>query len=61
MTKHFLTVDETAELLSVDVDTVYRMLRAGELPGIKLGGRRRSRWRINRLMLVKMLTPHVVD
>lgn len=46
----FLTVAETAELLKVDTETVYRQLNAGKLPGAKIGGS----WRVRRSDLDKM-------
>ena len=38
-----LTVEQTAEKLQMHVATVRRMLRAGQLPGMKLGPKE---WRI---------------
>ena len=32
----FLTVDEVAELLRVDAVTIYRAIRAGEFPAVKI-------------------------
>jgi len=42
-----LTVQQLAEYLSVNAKTVYRMVKAGELPGLKVGGAwrfRQDRW-----------------
>jgi excisionase family DNA binding protein len=41
----FLTVEQVADLLQVDVQTVRRWLRAGSLKGIPFGGR--TGWRID--------------
>ena len=35
--KRFLSLEEIAELLSVDYQLVYRQVRSGELPAVKLG------------------------
>lgn len=47
-----LTPEQAAEFLSVSVSTVYRELRAGRLPGLKVG----QQWRIGRAALLDMLT-----
>ena len=43
-----LTYPEAAELLRIDVRTVYAMVRRGDLPAVKLGTRRGSPVRIDR-------------
>jgi excisionase family DNA binding protein len=45
----FLTMADVAELLSVSMSQVYHMVRSGELPAIKVGGR--GQWRIERAKL----------
>jgi excisionase family DNA binding protein len=35
----FYTASETAEILRLDESTLYRHLRSGTFPGIKIGGR----------------------
>jgi excisionase family DNA binding protein len=35
----FYNVAETAELLRLDQSTMYRHLRSGRFPGVKIGGR----------------------
>ena len=45
MEQTMLTVDEVAERLKVNEQTVRRWLREGELTGIAFGGR--TGWRIN--------------
>lgn len=47
----FLTVDETAELLRVHRNTVYRWVREGRLPSSRIG----KQWRIPRRALEKLL------
>ena len=42
----FLTLEDVATYLSVSVPQVYALVRSGELPAIKLGGR--GVWRVNR-------------
>lgn len=44
MENGFLTVNEVAEMLKVDIETVYRWLKTGKLPGAKVGGA----WRIRK-------------
>jgi excisionase family DNA binding protein len=44
-----LTLDEVATYLAVSKAQVYAMVRSGELPGVKLGGR--GVWRIDRRRL----------
>ncbi len=43
MSDELLTVDQAAEKLQMHVATVRRMLRAGQIPGMKLGAKE---WRI---------------
>jgi excisionase family DNA binding protein len=49
MTSRFLLMPEVAEELSVSLSQVYHMVRSGELPAIKVGGR--GAWRIERVRL----------
>ncbi|MEX0321468.1 MAG: helix-turn-helix domain-containing protein [Puniceicoccaceae bacterium] len=37
MEKRFLSLEEIADLLSVDYQLVYRLVRKGELPAVKVG------------------------
>jgi excisionase family DNA binding protein len=34
---HFLTVQEVAELMRVSTMTVYRLIKSGELPAVRVG------------------------
>jgi len=45
----FLTMEEVAQELAVTESQVYHMVRSGELPAIKIGGR--GQWRIERARL----------
>ena len=45
----FLTIADTAELLNVSVNQAYVLVRSGELPAIKIGGR--GSWRVERAVL----------
>jgi excisionase family DNA binding protein len=45
----FLTLDDVATYLSVSVPQVYALVRSGELPAIKIGGR--GVWRVDRNQL----------
>jgi excisionase family DNA binding protein len=46
MAARFMQMSEVAEELSVTLSQVYHMVRSGELPAIKVGGR--GQWRIER-------------
>ena len=45
----FLTLADTAEVLNISASQVYTLVRSGELPAIKVGGR--GQWRIERTVL----------
>jgi len=47
--QRFLTLDEVATFLGVSVPQVYSLVRSGELPAIKIGGR--GVWRVDRRQL----------
>jgi excisionase family DNA binding protein len=49
MEARFLQLEEVAEELSVSQSQVYHMVRSGELPAIKIGGR--GQWRVERTKL----------
>jgi excisionase family DNA binding protein len=46
MPPRFLLMSDVAEQLNVSMSQVYHMVRSGELPAIKIGGR--GQWRIER-------------
>jgi excisionase family DNA binding protein len=46
MAGRFLQMSEVADELSVSLSQVYHMVRSGELPAIKVGGR--GQWRVER-------------
>ena len=50
--KRWIKIKEAAEYLSVNPKTIYRMLSAHQIPGIKIKG---AGWRIDRKKLDKML------
>lgn len=50
--KRYFRPDEVAALLALSRRTIYRMMRDGRLPGIKLGA---GPWRIPRETLVDLL------
>ena len=52
MNEELLTVDEVAEILRTTPNTIYRWLRAGKLPGVKIG----KEWRIKKETLAAKLT-----
>jgi excisionase family DNA binding protein len=45
----FFTLEQTARYLNVSVPQVYALVRSGELPAIKIGGR--GIWRVDRRQL----------
>jgi excisionase family DNA binding protein len=49
MQPRFLLMSDVAEHLNVSMSQVYHMVRSGELPAIKIGGR--GQWRIERAKL----------
>lgn len=49
MSGRFMQMSDVAEELSVSLSQVYHMVRSGELPAIKVGGR--GQWRIERAKL----------
>jgi excisionase family DNA binding protein len=49
MESRFLLMADVAEQLNVSPSQVYHMVRSGELPAIKIGGR--GQWRIERAKL----------
>ncbi len=49
MSPRFLTMQDVADELATSLSQVYHMVRSGELPAIKIGGR--GQWRIERARL----------
>ena len=49
MAARFLTMKDVADELATSVSQIYHMVRSGELPAIKIGGR--GQWRIERARL----------
>ena len=49
MPARFLQMSDVAEELSVSLSQVYHMVRSGELPAIKVGGR--GQWRVEAAQL----------
>src|SRR2546421_4001319 len=56
MPARFLQMSDVAEELSVSMSQVYHMVRSGELPAIKVGGR--GQWRIERAELEEYTARH---
>ena len=50
MDKEVLTIEEVAEIFSVSKRTIYNLLKAKELPGVKIGGQ----WRFLKEDLMKI-------
>ena len=53
MEGRFLLLSDVAAELNVSDSQVYHMVRSGELPAIKIGGR--GQWRVERAMLEKYI------
>ena len=51
MRAEFLTVSEVASLLKLSESTVYTMVRAGDIPAVKLG----NQWRVSEARLDEWL------
>ena len=49
----FLTLADVAELLNVSASQAYALVRNGELPAIKIGGR--GQWRVEQKMLERYI------
>lgn len=45
----FLTLADVAEILNISDSQTYRLVRTGDLPAIKIGGR--GQWRVERAQL----------
>ena len=49
----FLTLPDVAEILNTSVAQVYAMVRRGDLPAIKIGGR--GQWRVENVQLEEFI------
>ena len=49
MAARFMTMQDVADELATSLSQIYHMVRSGELPAIKIGGR--GQWRIERSKL----------
>lgn len=49
MNARFLLISDVAELLNISAAQAYALVRSGELPAIKIGGR--GQWRVEREQL----------
>ena len=49
MTERFLLLSDVAEILNISAAQAYALVRSGELPAIKIGGR--GQWRVEREQL----------
>jgi excisionase family DNA binding protein len=54
MTDRFLTLIDVAETLNISAAQTYALVRSGELPAIKIGGR--GQWRVERDALEGYIT-----
>lgn len=45
----FLTLSDVAEILNISASQTYALVRSGDLPAIKIGGR--GQWRVERSQL----------
>lgn len=49
MNARFMTLADVAELMNISASQVYALVRAGDLPAIKIGGR--GQWRVETQIL----------
>jgi excisionase family DNA binding protein len=49
MTPRFLQLSDVAEILNISASQTYHLVRSGELPAIKIGGR--GQWRVEASVL----------
>ncbi|RYB95095.1 DNA-binding protein [Nocardioides oleivorans] len=55
----FLTLTDVAEVLNTSSAQVYALVRRGDLPAIKIGGR--GQWRVERVQLEEFIQRMYVD
>ena len=55
----FLQLSDVAEVLNTSSAQVYALVRSGELPAIKIGGR--GQWRVERVQLEEFIQRMYVD
>jgi len=53
----FMTVKECAELLKISTTTIYRLVRTGNLPGVKIG----NQWRFSRGLIRKHVEGNIKE
>lgn len=53
-TERFLQLADVAEVLNISSSQTYALVRSGELPAIKIGGR--GQWRVERTSLEAYIT-----
>lgn len=54
MTKEVMSIEETADYLSLCRNTVYKLVRRGQIPAKRFG----YQWRISRVVLDEFLSNH---
>jgi excisionase family DNA binding protein len=59
MAERFLTPKQVAEELSVSDSQLYALIRSGDLPAVKIGGR--GQWRIERSKLEEWIERRYVE
>ncbi len=59
MPARFLQLSDVADELAVSLSQVYHMVRSGELPAIKVGGR--GQWRVERAKLEAYINQKYTD
>jgi excisionase family DNA binding protein len=53
MNERFLQLSDVAEMLNISSSQTYALVRSGDLPAIKIGGR--GQWRVERIELEKYI------
>ena len=54
MEKKFYRPDEVAEIFRISIDSVYRLIKTGKLPAVKIN----SLWRVPAAALAALCNPH---
>ena len=59
MSQRFLTLADVAEILNISAPQTYALVRRGELPAIKIGGR--GQWRVEQQALEEYIEQMYAD
>jgi excisionase family DNA binding protein len=54
MARRFIPLTEVSEILDISADQAYALVRTGDLPAIKIGGR--GQWRVESVVLEEYIS-----